>query len=326
VAHQTIYKDIGIGDESTWGVSVASNSERLHIKTSTLNKIVEKEVVEDTTTSIKGRERIVRMKNVVTGDLTGFATPRTMHHMLELALGTIATNTAVGTSATLRTYNQNTDGTMISKSINFDRNNSQETFNGVRASAIDITASDNKLEFTLNTEGKIQSNVGTSMQDLIGETIRPMVFADATITVHQGATYGVEFTTLEVESWNVKYENGLESSFLSGSRDAARSDPKIPAVSGKFKIFHEGTSFVELQHGCTEAYLRFDIVLPSCAGLIAGVTPYTLRIDVPRTEMTSNVRPYEAGEYSMEEVEFMGKLNTGTSSLIDITQTVGAAL
>jgi len=67
-------------------------------------------------------------------------------------------------------------------------------------------------------------------------------------------------------------------------------------------------------------------VLPSCAGLIAGVTPYTLRIDVPRTEMTSNVRPYEAGEYSMEEVEFMGKLNTGTSSLIDITQTVGAAL
>ena len=326
MGHQTIYKDIGVGDESTWGASIASNATRLHVKTVTLNKTVEKEIVDDTTTSIKGRERSVRLKNTVTGDITGYATPRTMHYMLELAMGQAASTSALGNSANIQTYNQNTSGTMASKSINVDRNNSQETFNGVRASAIDISFSDNKVEFTLNAEAKTQSNVGTSMQDLIGETIKSATFADTVVTIHQGSTYGSQITTLNVESGNVKYGNGLESQFLSGSRDASRSDPKIPTVTGKFKIFHEGTSFVALQHGCSEAYIRFDITYPSCAGLIAGETPYTMRVDVPRVDLISNVRDYNAGEYSMEEVEFHGKLNTGTSSLIDIIQTVGKTL
>lgn len=322
-AHQTIYKNIGIGDENDWGSSIASNSTRLHVKTVTLNHDPTKEMVEDTMSSVKGRERMVRVRNVNEGDITGFVSPRTMHHMWELAMGVRGATSAVGSSAILRTYNQNTGGSMISKSINVDRNNTQETWNGVRGTALEVTGSDNKLEFTLNANVKTYSNNGTSMQDLVGETVKVATFADTTITIHQGASYGADITTLKVSEFSYKYENGLESAHLSGDRDIQRSDPGIPVVTGKFKIFHEGASFVNLAHGCSEAYIQFNTVYPLCAGLIAGVTPYTMRVDITRAELKSNVRNYEAAEKSVEEVEFEGKLNTGTSSLINVTQTVG---
>lgn len=323
MSHLTLYKDIGVGDESEWGSSIACDSTRLHIKSSSLGKKVEKEIIDDTTSSIKGRERMVILKHTVEGDLSGYCTPRTMHHMFELANGAKGTSVTLGTSANaiLYTYNQNTDGTMISKSINVDRNNSQECYNGVRASALEISGSDNKLEFTLNAIAKTQSNVGTSMQDLVGETIKAAVYADTTVTIHQGATYGAEPDTLEVSEWSVKYENGLEAQHLSGDKDIARSDPSIPTVTGKFKIFHSGLSYVNLAEGCSEAYIRFDTVYPSCAGLINGITPYTMRIDIPRTQLTSNVRNYEASEFSIEEVEFEGAFDLGTSSLWIPSQT-----
>ena len=326
---QTIYKDIGIGDETTWGSSIAADSTRLHIDTITLSHDPQKEPVEDTTTSIKGRDRIVRTSNVNEGDITGYVTPRTMHHMFQMAMGTLGTTTTVGNSAIQYTYNQNTDGTMVSKTINVDRNKSQETWNGVRASAIELTGSDNKLEFTTTVSAKTFSNNGTSMQDLVGETIKTATFADVTVTIHQGASYGADITTLPVSDWSVKYNNGLEGSYLSGSRDQARSDRKIPTVEGSFTIFHEGSSFVNLQTGCSDAYIRFDVVWPTCSGGLpgasigGGATPYTMRIDVPKTEITTNIRNYKSAEYAIEEVSFMGKFDTGTSALIIPSQTLG---
>lgn len=326
MAHSMVYKDIAVGNESTFGNSIAfiTAANRLHVKTVTLNLNNNKEMVDDTMNTPKGRDRMVIVKKEVDGDITGYVTPRVIHHMIELANGELAATSSVGTSAVLYTYNQNISGSMISKTIGIDRNNSQEVFNGVRGSALEITGSDSRLEFTLSAIAKTQSDVGVSLPDITGETIKAAVFHDVVITAHPGASYGTQLTTVLASEWSIKYENGLEGSFLSGSPDIARSDPKVPMVTGKFKIFHEGASFVTLQHGCSEAYLRFDITFNSCKGLIAGVTPYLLRIDVPRTEMKSNVRDFEAGEYSMEEVEFEGKYDLGTSALWVVTQTAGA--
>lgn len=323
MAYQTIYKDIGIADETDWGSSIACTTNRIHIVSTSLAHESTKELVDDTMTSPKGNERSVYTKNVDTGDITGYVSPRTIHQMLELAMGVRGTSTAMGTSGAMQTYTQNVGGSMISKTINIDRNNSQETWNGVRASALEITGSDKFVEFTLNAIAKTYSTNGTSMQDLMGETVKAAPFSDVTVTIHHGATYGTQFTTLPVSEWSVKYENGLEATYLSGSRNIVRTDPKVPTVTGKFKIFHEGMSFVELAKGCSEGYLRFNILWSSCAGLIAGVSPYQLRIDVPRVDLTSDVRSYKAAEYCIEDVEFVGKLNTGTSSLIDIALTAG---
>lgn len=321
MAHQRIYKDIQLGNEGTWGSSIAP-TERLHIRTMTLNKVVEKEIADDTTSSIKGRERMNRLQHTIEGDITAYGTPRNFGHFFELANGALGTTATLGSSALVMTYSQNTDGTMISKTLNVDRNNSQETFNGVRASNMEISASDNKVELSLSTQARYQSDVGTAIQDLQGETTKPATFADVTVTVDPGS-YGDQAETLKVSEWSLTYDNGLETQHLSGDRDPARSDPNVPTLEGSFSIFHTGISYVELSKGCSEAYIRFDIVYPSCAGLIAGVTPYTTRIDVPRAELTSNVRNYESGELSVEEVEFSALFDLGTSSLWQATQTVG---
>jgi len=321
VATQTIYKDIGVGDESTFGASIACDSDRFHIKSFDINKVVEKEVMDDTTTTMLGGERMVRIKNTVEGDMNAYLTPKTMHHFMELANGALGVSSALGITGVLMTYNQNTNGTMVSKSLNVDRNNSQETFNGVRASSIEFSGSDGLLEMTLSTIAKTQSNIGTSMQDLVGETTKSAAMADVAITVSQGTAYASP-DTLEVSDWKVKYENGLEAAFLSGSRDLTRSDPGIPTVTGSLKIFHEGVSYVNLAHGCSDAYIRFDITWPTCAGLIAGVTPYTATINVPQAQLTSNVRSYEAAEMSVEDLEFEGVFNSGTSALWQVTQSL----
>ena len=325
MANQLIYKDIGVGGETSWGASIACSSVRLHVKTCTLNHLAVKEVVDDTTMTPLGSDRIVRVRNEDTGDITGYHTPRTMHYMWELAMGTRGSSAAAGSSGVLMTYYQSVGGSYVSDSINIDRNSTQETFNGVRVTALEITGSDNKIEFTANCLAKTYSTNGTSMQDLVGETIKVANFADTTITIHNGATYGAQLTTPKVSEWSVKYDNKSEGEYQSGSRDLSRSDPLLPEVTGKFKIFHEGLSFVRLADGCSEAYIRFNIVYPSCAGLVNGVTSYIERIDVPRTEITSNVRNYEAAQKSVEEVEFMGKFDTGLSALIRVTQTLAKA-
>lgn len=325
MADQTIYKDIGIGEETTWGNSIACTSLRLHVKTCTFSQTTVKEMIEDTMATPQGRDRMVTIRNEIKGDITGYHTPRTMHQMWELVMGARGTSVAAGASGVLMTYYQGVGGSAISDTINLDRNNSQETFNGVRLTSLEVSGSNNKLDFTASGLAKTYSTNGTSMQDLVGETIHAANFADVTVTIHQGASYGTVLTTIPVSEWSVKYDNKGTEEFLSGSRNINRSDIGIPEVTGKMKIFHAGMSFVNLANGCSDAYLRFDIVYPSCSGLLNGITPYTERIDIPRAELTGNVRNYAAAEKSIEDISFTGKLNTGLSANIIVTQTLAKA-
>lgn len=321
MAYQTIYKDIGIADEATWGTSIASTTRKMHIRTSTLGLNPNKGLVEDIMTSMKGRERMVQTKNDVSGDLTGYATPRSLHEAYELVNLAKGVTSALGASAMIIDYVQNTSGTITSKTINTDRNNSQEKFNGVFATALDISWSDGLVEWTANCLAKTRA-VGAVLSDTIGETVKPYNYGDVTVTVHAGATYGAQPVTLAVSSGNVKYDNGAELAFLSGSNDASRADPKIPSVTGKLKIFHTGSSWVSAFTGASEFYLRIQMVTNSAEGLIAGVTPYMNRIDVPRIQFTSNVRNFEQAAISVEEIEYTGMFDYGTSALWKPQQTV----
>src|SRR3990167_8524350 len=150
MANNLIYEDLEIGNEATWGTSVAATTYRLGVKTVTFNRMLEKSLVETTTVTPKGRDRIVSVKSTYEGDITGIVTPRVIHHMLELVNGEFAVvGTSVGASGTLFEYPQNTSGSMASKFINLDRNNSSERFLGVRGKSLEISFSDNQLEFTL---------------------------------------------------------------------------------------------------------------------------------------------------------------------------------
>ena len=310
--------------EATFGTSIAMTS-RMHIKSFGFGLNMNYELVEDTVTSSKGRDRMIRRKNVIEGDMSGYASPRNLHEMFELVNGVEGTTS--GVSLMVITYGQNVNGTMMSKSMFVDRNHSQEAFNGVYASSLEINGSDDLLEWTMSGGAKTRGvGVGASIMDnVIGETVHSYNFSDITVSIHKGATYGTQAVTHKVSEWNVKYDNGMEATHLSGSADIARIDPKIPTIEGKIKIFHEGSSWVDATYGASEFYIRFAGTLPSQGGLIGGVSAYLLTIDVPRVQLTSNVRPYEQNEFSVEEIDFVGMMDlspVGTSALWKPSMTV----
>lgn len=308
----SIYKDILLKPEATWGVSAAGQTNTLSIISSTLELDPTNKIVEDTRTSFKGNDQIIQVKNVIKGDIKAYATPTVIRRFFELAVGRSGVTTAVGTSALLFTYNQNTDGNLQSATIVQDRNSASEVFYGVRGKKLSMNFKDAELELTLSVEAQGWSK-GPGVPDVIGETVKPYTFADATVTIAAPA-YANPYTLL-ASDMTIEYDNGLVSSFLSGSRNASRSDPGVPKLSGEFTIFHEGNSWVDAAFGQTELNLRVEFTTNSGGGLIAGVTPYYLKLDIPRARLMSTKRTLEAGKLTMETVKFAAIFDTGSSSL-----------
>lgn len=321
MAYQQVYKDVMLREEAAWGVSGAGTSQLLQIISSSLESNPNKTVVEDTRTSVKGRDRMVRLKEEIEGDIAAYGSPRVLHRFMELGMGAAGITAAVGSSAVLNTYPQNTSGTMLSATLVQDRNNSGEAFYGLRAQKLSLKASDGILEVTLSGKAKSRSDVSGGVPDIVGETVKPFVFADFVVTV--GRPGNVNPVTMYSSEWSVEYDNGLESSFLSGSRQATRSDPMTPQVTGTIKIFHEGTSWVSATYGASELYIRLAAMTDSSEGLIAGVTPYYLQVDIPRVEFTQSTRNYEQAALSVEEIQFTGMFDAGLSLLIRPQLTAG---
>ncbi len=322
-----IYKDITVTPEATWGTSLAGDPDRLHIKSINLNLAREKQVVEETTGTPKGRQRIVVIKDTLEGDMVGFLTPTTAHHVLEWVNGAqVTVGSSVGASGTLFNYNQNIDGNLYSKAINIDRTNSQERFNGVRAKTLQLTAQDSLTEFTLHVMAKNRGLGATIGDNNIGETVKPFTFADWTISFNAGGTIGPNPITLAAKQWAMTYDNQQEAAYLSGSQTPTRTDPKIPTLEGSFSLFHDGASYTDAAYGASEFYLRFQGVMPSDRGLIAGVTPFMLRIDIPKVQLTKTDRTYANGELAMEDFTFSAIFDTGLSALWFPQLTAGASI
>jgi len=324
MAYQNIYKDIGLATEATFGTSLAMQT-RIHVKSFGMGLDMNYELVEDTVTSSRGRDRLIRRKNVIEGDMSGDGSPRALHEMFEWVNGMEGVTS--GVSLMTITYGQNVSGAMLTKSIFVDRNNSQEAFNGGYASSLEISGADDLIEWTMSGGAKLRGvGVGSSIMDnVIGETVHSYNFSDITVSIHKGATYGTQAVTHKVSEWNVKYDNGMEATHLSGNANIDRVDPKIPTVEGKFKIFHEGSSWVDATYGASEFYIRFAGTLPSQGGLIGGLTPYLLTIDIPRSQLKTNVRSYEQNDFAVEEIEFVGMMDlspVGTSALWKPSMTV----
>lgn len=312
MAAQVIYKNIGIENEATWGASVAGNARVLTIVSSSLNSNPNKELVEETNTSPKGRNRITIGRNEIDGDIMGYASPKLLHNMLEWVSGSAGVSSATGSSALTMTYNQNTDNTFVSRTVTQDRNQSQEKFSGLRASKFNLTFSDGLAEITTTLIGKARAT-GISLSDITGETIKPFEFADFTVQVGNAALANP--TTVAVSNFELTYSNGLERAHLSGSRDASRIDGGVASLEGSFEIFHEGTSFVSPVYGCSELYIRLEATTVSCHGQIAGVTPYYMRINIPRSSFTTNERNYEQASMAKETINFVAMFDPGTSAL-----------
>lgn len=316
---QLIVKDIGIEDEPSFGASVAGTARRIHVRTVGLGLNVNKAVVEQTGGTAKGRDVMTRISNTLDGDITAYASPKVLHELLELGMGTTATSTSVGTSASIYTYNQNTQPNPLTKTVNIDRAVTQEKFQGVFGTGFQISGSDNLLELTVPTSARFRA-AGVSMADAAGEQTKPLSFSDVIVTLYRGATVGVG-TTVLVSNWTLNYANGYNGKHMSGSRDYNQIDSSIPTISGSFQVYHEGASFADAAYGCSEFWLRIDAVLPTCNGLVAGVTPHVLRLDVPRIELTTSTRSYEQASMAMEDVEWVGVVNPDTLYLFRATLT-----
>jgi hypothetical protein len=327
MAYQTIFQDMLVQDETSFGASIAP-AHRLHIRSTSLDITREKQHIEDTSSFVRGRDRMSLMKDTVEGDITGFGSPRNLHYALEWVNGCKGVSSAGSSVSCVRTYPQNVNQTWLTRTVNLDRNNSQELFTGVAAQSLELSCSDNLLEWSLGCVGRNRAG-GVSMASVIGETVGAFSYADFNIRIHAGSTFGTQGVSLAVSDWSVNYNNGLEASWTSGNPQAQRVDAKIPSVEGKLTIFHEGASWVSATYGCSEFYLRFEGNLASCKGLISGTSSYRLCIDIPRAELTSNVKNYEQNAFSVEEIEFKGLLDlspNGTSALWVPSLTAGLTL
>jgi hypothetical protein len=312
MAHQRIYKNLNVRDESTWGVSVTGTNQPLMIRSTSLGLNTNKQLVEETVTSIKGRDRMTIGRNEIDGDISLYADPRNLHHAFEWVNGTQGTSSAQGTSAIMMTYNQNVDGNYLSKTVIMDRNNTQEAFYGVRATKLGINWSDNLVELNLSTMAKTR-DVGPSVADIVGTTFKPFEFADVSVTIARPGN--VNPVNIYTSNGSIEYDNGMERTFLSGSRDANRTDGGIPRLSGSFEIFHEGNSWVSATYGVSELYINIQARAVSAHGLIAGVTPHFLNINIPRSQFTTNVRNFEQAALAVETVTFEAMFDPGTSTL-----------
>jgi hypothetical protein len=310
MATQVIYKNLVVKDETSWGVSTNTTQRKLQIISTGLNLNPNKELVEDTRTAVQGRDRVVRLRNEIDGDIQMYAAPKELNFAFEQVMGAVGISSAGGSNAANYTYRQDPTGSAYSSTVVLDRNNSQEAFYGIRSSQLSMTASDGLVELTLTTMGKSRG-IGASIADTVGGTVKPFVFADVVVSVGPSGN----LAPVDVSEWNLDYNNNLERTFLSGSRNAARTDITTPTLEGSFTMFHSGNSYSSPVFGCSELQIRIEATTSSCEGLIAGVTPYYLRIDVPRSEFTTNERNYEQGALSMETINFIGMFDPGTSSL-----------
>lgn len=320
MAVQVIYKNIGIEEETSWGASTGGILRVLQIKNTTLNTNPNKTLVEDTMTSLKGRDRFVLLKNETGGDIEALGSPRILHNFLKLINGLPGASTAMGTSAFVYTYNQDTGGSPLSMTMVLDRNNTQEKFSGLRASKLVLKASNDILDATLSLMGKDRVT-GVSVTDKVGETFKPLTFADMKVTI--GLPSYSQVATLNVSEWQLEFDTGLERSHLSGARTAARLDSKVDSLKGNFKIFHTGNSFVNTVYGVSDYNIRFEGIPDSSSGLIAGVTPYYLKIDLPRVQLRTTTRNYEQNQLAVETIEFEALFDPGTSALWSPQLTVG---
>jgi hypothetical protein len=318
-----VTKDITIETEPSYGASRTGTQTKLHTINMTLGLQSNKEYVEDTTNTPKGYDRITLGPNVVTGTWDGFGSPRNIHYAVEWVNGVAGVSAASGTSGALMTYIQNTDGRMLSRTVNIDRQNSQEKFSGVAASSLTMKAANSSMELSLDLIG--QSRLpGISVAYTMGETVLPYSYGDIAITWNVGASFAsAGNSTLFASEWELTYENGLEGANLSGSYDINRVDPKIPMLSGKYKVFHEYGAHADMAQGSTQFALRFQATLPNAKGNIAGATPYFLRIDIPAVQADVAVKNYKVGEVCVEEVSWKAEFDPGTSALWTVTQVVG---
>lgn len=315
MAEQMIWRPIGIEDESFFGASVAGTAKRMSIVSTTLGQVPNKDVVKETTNTSLGPDRFKYKNDVVGGDMKTFGTPAILHQALEFVMGTTGSSSALGSSAVLMNYAQDTSGRLLSKTVVLDRNNTQEKFSGVIGKSIELSANNDLLDVSLSVLAKSR-NTGVSLVNTVGETLKPFAFSDMVITYSPGATMGANPVTVAVDSWKLKFDNGVDGTFLSGSKNLSRADKKdIPKLEGSFKIFHEGSTLTDGTFGCSEYYVRFQGTLTSCDGLIAGVTPYSFQADCPRVFLKTIPRNYETGALSMEEVTFEGLVNSGMSVL-----------
>lgn len=316
---QVIYKSMALGDEATWGTSV-NTTRNINIISSSIKTNPNKSLVEDSTVSLKGQDSMISGKIEIDGDIKSYSTPKTLHNFLKYALGGAGATSAVGTSAIQITYNPDISGNLNPFTAVFDRNNTQEAFYGLRASKLALKATDGLIEGTLTVMGKSRGT-GVSIADTVGETVKPFVFADAVVTV--GLPGFTQTGVLNVSEWDLNYSNGMERTYLSGSRAASRLDAKIPTIDGTLKIIHTGLSYVSPTFGVSELYVRIELTTDSTGGLIAGITPHYLRINIPRVQFATNERNYEAAKISIETITFKGMFDPGTSALVQPLLTTG---
>jgi len=309
------YKDIGIANEPSLGASVAV-ADYIHVKTYAVDDVPNKERVDDTSNTTKGHDRIEARRVDLTGSLTGYGSPRVLHHAFELVNMVGATAIAtVGTSASEYEYQQTTGGSsQLSKSTYADYNNSTAIHRGMRASQIELSASNDLIDVSLDLLG-VNKDPGITLAGS-GEATKPWKFSN--VNIYIGATLGdIETggTAFHITEWTITYANNLEGTHQSGQNTIKRSDIKIPTFDMNLTLYNETEFFQGAKNGCSTYAMRLVGELDPCQGTIVGSTPYKLTIDVPFFEVVTSPRTYEAGEFISEKVAMYAKYSAADDAL-----------
>lgn len=310
------YKNIGVGREgSALGTSAVINR-YLQIKSLDLRPNENKVILDDTSNNALGGAKYYRERVTLEGSMTAYATPSNIQETLEMVCGTSNAGTSVGASALSYTYVVNQNAYM-SKWFRVDDGVNIEDYHGLRAKTWKLDVSD-MAEISVDLIGQGYTSAGSSMASTIN-TQAPFSLAELKVWVASAPAGlgGSSMSELVVHDFGVEYDNQMEGKHESGKRTINRADPKIPTLKVTFKRFYEDTILRDNNYlGSSTFAMRIEAFGTDHQSLIAGVTPYVFRIDIPSIQVTENhKRNYEAGEMIIEDITMEAVFNSTSGYL-----------
>lgn len=313
-----VNKNLGVGPESSWGVSLAI-TQYMHVKSAEFVRNVNKTLLDDTACSSPlGKQRAVTQNEEVTGNINAYLTPTNAKAAFEWITGTSVGGVSLGNSAMSYTWTQ-AQVSHRSKWVRLEWDDiAQEDYYGLRANTLELTStSGGPAEMTLDLIGQ-GYRAGVSMTTT-ASTLKPLMLRNFKVyyTTAGPSDLGISQTELLVDEFTLNVDNKLEGKHQSGSAVISRTDVSgYPEVKLTLKRVNEATNARDAAWGISVWSIRLEGYTTADQGLIAGATPYLVRIDLPAAHVVETPkRDYSAGELSMEEINFECEYNTVKSAL-----------
>ena len=306
-----VVKNIGIANESTWGTAVSPTSYP-RVRSVGLDASYNKSLVDDTAGTRKGFGRVVNLGHQVEGEISTYAYSDDMGWWLKGVLGGTVTSQA-NANGYNHVFTQPAVASSELPAFTLVTDKAQEVVRwyGARFGSLRLAGANDIVEATIGVMAK-DEDTGSGYTVTSDQDLDPFTFAQVTVKIGDTLAAASGASATPVDSWELEFDNQLQSRFQSGSASLARLDPLIATCRGTFTKFYEDTNFNTWFKNDTEKAM----IITATGAQIGGSDYHTLEILLPRVAFMTSERPYEAGSLIVETVTWEALYDTDVEYMI----------